>query len=58
MKTFAKDKLQIVEGAIDPKICRLLAEEFRLIRNIALATNKVNPEYRHTQSTTDYFPLA
>lgn len=58
MKTFFKDKLQIIEGALDPKMCRLLSEEFRLIRNIALATNKLNPEYRHPQSTSDNFPFA
>jgi hypothetical protein len=58
MKTFAKDKLQIIEGALDTKVCRLLAEEFRLIRNIALATNKMNPDYRHPKSKTDNFPFA
>lgn len=58
MKTFAKDKIQILEGALDPKMCRLLAEEFRLIRNIALATNKVNPDYRHPDAKNFDFPFA
>jgi hypothetical protein len=58
MKTFIKDRLQIVEGALDPKMCRLLAEEFRLIRNIALATNRLNPDYRHPDSKNIDFPFA
>lgn len=58
MKTFIKDGLQIVESALDPKMCRLLAEEFKLIRNIALATNKINPNYCHPNSKNINFPFA
>lgn len=48
----------IIKSAINKDLCRLLAEEFRLIRDIALETNSQNPEFKHPDSKNNQYPFA
>jgi hypothetical protein len=56
--TFKTHGYQIIKSAISKDLCKLLAEEFRLVRNIALATNKQNSEYKHPDSKEQNYPFA
>jgi hypothetical protein len=56
--TFKTLGYQIIKAAVNKDVCRLMAEEFRLVRAIALASNKQNPSIRHPDSKQDDFPFA
>ena len=55
---FLKTKYQIINSAVGTDICKLVAKEFRIVRDIALATNKINPDYRHPDSVQEDYPFA
>jgi hypothetical protein len=55
---FSSHGYQIVKNAVNPDVCKLLSNEFKLIENISLHQNKTNPNYRHPDSKQEQFPFA
>lgn len=57
MYNFLKDDFTIINHAISQDICRLLAREFRMSRDLAMSANKINPAVKHPDSTQTQFPF-
>lgn len=55
---FNTDGYTIIKSAVHKDVCKLMAEEFRLVRALALESNNQNPMYRHPDSKETEYPFA
>ena len=57
MYNFFTDDFTIINNAISPDVCRLLAREFRMSRDLAMSANKNNPNIKHPSAKQIDYPF-
>lgn len=57
MCNFFKDDFTVIPNAISKDVCRLLAREFRMSRDLAMYANKQNPNLKHPSSKQHKYPF-
>jgi len=55
--SFKEQGYEIIKGAISKDVCKLLAEEFRIAKEIAVDYNKHNPSYKSPDALNPKFPF-
>lgn len=57
MYNFFLDDFTIVKNAISTDVCKLLAREFRISRDLAMSVNKNNPSFKHPDAKNVLYPF-